>query len=595
MVCPAPAGSQRYQALICDPEMYGLMQKSKNSHKPVIFYHYDIGGALGKISGAESNPIFETITHVELEVDKKDASGNDIWVMDQYPVESYRYDEIGKKAISTYIDEVNTEVWKLLGWGDYSTVSASFPALLPPESFPSTLEYSKYVAAETPKLMAALSQFKDNYIWIPIVSANVSGADGTGGLFMPGGQLTAVTSGQSRVLLPQGISDIFEDNLLLSQINYPDSRLGYILFDDGISPGLSDLEKHVILHEVGHAIGLAHPDGDGDNEAFDLDDTVMSYRIPVQAGIQYNRTTLSKLDRYALSKIWGFPYTYVDPQSPSTTTETTTEKPSAETELLIDSPSQLTTNSIDPAATFTFTNQQLIKGIPVQDGQSIQFKYNDQVFGASYGSASYQDGFVLYKPSGKRVKPVELLYTIQKNEPFAAATVSQDIVFDNGVDRSRYKRLKVGTSQNDGELKGSKKNDQIYGFGGSDVIYPGAGANFIDPGAWDVGSMPTRKDGDRICLNGPQMRCRRHKLGGGGGRDSVYLSKGYRVNIYNFNTNNDVIAAAAELGDLSLTEKKKGKFKGTHLYDSAKKHVAYFRNAFDLEDNIQIVPIVDLN
>ena len=90
MVCPAPAGSQRYQALICDPEMYGLMQKSKNSHKPVIFYHYDIGGALGKISGAESNPIFETITHVELEVDKKDASGNDIWVMDQYPVESYR-------------------------------------------------------------------------------------------------------------------------------------------------------------------------------------------------------------------------------------------------------------------------------------------------------------------------------------------------------------------------------------------------------------------------------------------------------------------------------------------------------------------------
>ncbi|MFO1163284.1 MAG: Calx-beta domain-containing protein [Reyranellaceae bacterium] len=53
-----------------------------------------------------------------------------------------------------------------------------------------------------------------------------------------------------------------------------------------IDPGLQDYGAFTFLHEFGHAIGLDHPNGDGNDKGYSQHDTVMSYRlIPDESGI----------------------------------------------------------------------------------------------------------------------------------------------------------------------------------------------------------------------------------------------------------------------------------------------------------------------
>jgi len=67
------------------------------------------------------------------------------------------------------------------------------------------------------------------------------------------------------------------------------------------TPGLSDNDKNTIVHEIGHALGLSHPYGDGNHRSFDTSDTVMSYN----EGDDGWNFTLTDLDILALQSLWG--------------------------------------------------------------------------------------------------------------------------------------------------------------------------------------------------------------------------------------------------------------------------------------------------
>ena len=76
-----------------------------------------------------------------------------------------------------------------------------------------------------------------------------------------------------------------------------------IIWKDGLSfrEINLDLNLNTIIHEIGHSLGLAHPNNDPTNPSFNSKDTVMSYN----KGPEGWDTWFSKTDLNALISIWG--------------------------------------------------------------------------------------------------------------------------------------------------------------------------------------------------------------------------------------------------------------------------------------------------
>lgn len=99
-------------------------------------------------------------------------------------------------------------------------------------------------------------------------------------------------------------SSSFESNTVGQAIQqeHPEGSWWDILWKDinGIT-SFESLEKNTIIHEIGHALGLAHPFNDPFNENFTTKDTVMSYNIGPNGWDEW----FSMTDLKALKSIWG--------------------------------------------------------------------------------------------------------------------------------------------------------------------------------------------------------------------------------------------------------------------------------------------------
>ena len=100
------------------------------------------------------------------------------------------------------------------------------------------------------------------------------------------------------------VDDWYEDGIVgqVRSQGYGSSAWWDVLWKDTDGEAeLSDFDRNTIIHELGHALGLSHPNEDPTNIHWDTSDTVMSYNQSIN-GWDY---WFSDADITALQSIWG--------------------------------------------------------------------------------------------------------------------------------------------------------------------------------------------------------------------------------------------------------------------------------------------------